>query len=140
MKDFGFEIDPEELPFWDEDDLGEDEPRIVEWMVKKLREFDTIDILDPVAFAKAMTLIKKIISDVKECCESAEYEVHFDPVLGQDMFLRIVAHTMSFDKDMVAEIRALDNGMIGAIDVSGRLDGQAELTISFKDVRVRFVG
>lgn len=138
MNEFlNFEIDPEEIPFWDDEDLGADEPRLVEWMAKKIKEAPAVHILNPVSYKRAMSIIKAIAVGVKENCPSAEFDVAFDPIIGKNLFLTIVASTMCFDSDLIDKIRNLDGGTIDSVDISARNDATVEFNISFKDIKIR---
>lgn len=132
-----FDIDPEDLPFRDEDDLGDDEPRIVEYMVQKIKEQDALFVVNPVRFSKAMDIAAKLIKSAQDNCSDIQCTISYDGIIGKDMYLKIVGTLLCFDEDVVSFIRASDNGIVGAIDISGTIDGGAELNVAFKDVRFR---
>ena len=137
MNKFNFEIDPEELPFRGEDDLGDDEPRIVEWIAKKIHEQNVIHIMNPVAMTKAMKLVNAIVSSITEWTPSAKCSVAYDPLVGKNLVLTIISSTMFIDGDLLDKVRELDGGIIDSMDISTRADETTELNIAFKDVMFR---
>ena len=136
-KDFIFDIDPDELPFHDEDDLGEDEPRIVEYMVKKIKEQDASFILNPKKFATAMRITTILIRAAQDNCSEVQCSMSYDGIIGRDMYLKIVGVLLCFDEDTLNAIRKIDDGIIGSFDMSATLDDEVELNVAFKDVRLR---
>lgn len=134
---FIFNIDPEELPFYDEDDLGDDEPRVVEYIAQQIKKQDALFVVNPKRFSKAMQIATTLIKSAQDNCSKIKCSMSYDNLIGRDMYLKIVGILLCFDEDVIASVRNANDGIVGAIDISTTVNGEAELNVAFKDVRVR---